>query len=157
MSFDTPRGTRGRKSTSNPLLRLVNRVVVWRARKTGSVTMGPMKVLVLNTTGAKTGEKRETPVGWFPGENGSWLVVASANGAVRNPAWFHNLAAHPDDVTIEVDGRSVPVMAEQLHGAEREAALASIIASAPQFAGYEQKTDRAIPVVRLTEKSVPRA
>lgn len=155
MSFDTPRGTRGRKSTSNPFVRLVNRFMVRRARRSDSAKLGSMRILALTTVGAKSGERREVPVAWFPGEDGSWLVVASANGSARNPAWYHNIAAHPGDVTIEIGERTIAVSPEQLHGQERAAALASIIASAPNFASYNDKTDREIPVIRLTERPAP--
>ena len=60
--------------------------------------------LVLVTVGAKSGEERRIPLGWFPGPDGSWLVVAAAAGAPKNPAWYYNLKAHPDDVSIEVPG-----------------------------------------------------
>jgi deazaflavin-dependent oxidoreductase (nitroreductase family) len=78
--------------------------------------------LVLTTIGRKNGVERQTPVGWFPGQDDSWLIVASAAGAARNPAWYHNLAAHPDQVWIETAGRKAAVTAEQLHGAERDEA-----------------------------------
>ena len=65
--------------------------------------------LILTTVGAKSGAKRTNPVGWFPGHEGSWLIVASAAGAARNPAWYHNIAAHPDEVQIEMKGRTIPV------------------------------------------------
>jgi deazaflavin-dependent oxidoreductase (nitroreductase family) len=84
---------------------------------------------------------------------GSWLIVASANGAIGNPAWYYNIAAHPDKVRIELDGRKIPVLAEQLHGAERDQAWQQIIASAPRFAQYEQKTDRELPIIRLVARS----
>ena len=92
--------------------------------------------LILTTIGARTGAERTNPVGWFPGPDGSWLIVASAAGAARNPAWYHNIAAHPDKVKIEVDGLTVPVTAEQLHGAERDQAWQQVTAAAPRFAQY---------------------
>ncbi|MBC9227243.1 nitroreductase family deazaflavin-dependent oxidoreductase [Aeromicrobium sp. 636] len=155
MSFEAHGGTRGGKTHGGPLTRLVNRFVARRARRSATASMGPMKLAVLTTIGARSGLPRENPVGWFPGGDGSYLVVASANGARNNPAWFHNIAAHPDDVTLEIGPRKIAVSAEQLHGAEREAALRSIIEAAPQFAGYNDKTDRVIPVVRLTERPAP--
>jgi deazaflavin-dependent oxidoreductase (nitroreductase family) len=51
--------------------------------------------LILTTVGAKSGTERTNPVGCFPGKDGSWLIVASVGGAARNPAWYHNIAAHP--------------------------------------------------------------
>lgn len=109
--------------------------------------------LILTTIGARSRARRTNPVGWFPGQDGSWLIVASAAGAARNPAWYHNIAAHPGEVQIEVDGRPIPVTAEQLHGAERDEAWKQITAAAPRFAQYEQKTDRILPVIRLVPAS----
>jgi deazaflavin-dependent oxidoreductase (nitroreductase family) len=93
------------------------------------------------------------PVGRFPGPDGSWLIVASAAGAARNPAWYHNLTAHPDQVWIELPGGKVAVTAVQLHGTERDQAWQQIITAVPRFAAYQQATDRQLPIIRL----VPRA
>jgi deazaflavin-dependent oxidoreductase (nitroreductase family) len=112
-----------------------------------------LNALVLTTIGRKSGVERQTPVGWFPGKDGSWLIVASAAGAPRNPAWYYNLAARPDQVWIETAGRKVAVTAEQLHGAEREEAWRQITAAAPRFAGYQQATDRELPIIRLVPRS----
>ena len=79
--------------------------------------------------------------------------MASAAGAAGNPAWYHNIAAHPDQVTIELTGRTIPVTAEQLHGAERDEAWRQITAAAHRFASYQRKTDRELPVIRLTSRS----
>jgi deazaflavin-dependent oxidoreductase (nitroreductase family) len=92
------------------------------------------------------------PVGWWPGPDGSWLICASANAAVDNPAWYYNLAAHPDQVSIEVNGQAIDVIAEQLRGAEREDAWRQITTSAPRFAEYQTKTDRELPVIRLVRR-----
>ena len=121
-------------------------------RRRGGTFMG-MNALVLTTIGRKSGVERATPVGWFPGEDGSWLIVASAAGAPRNPAWYHNIAAHPDKVRIELAGRTVAVTAEQLRGPEREQAWRQITAAAPRFAQYEGKTDREMPIIRLVRRS----
>jgi F420H(2)-dependent quinone reductase len=61
----------------------------------------------------------------------------------------HNIAAHPDKVQIEMPGRKVPVIAEQLHGTAREEAWRQITAAAPRFGKYQQKTDRELPIIRL--------
>ena len=83
--------------------------------------------------------------------------MAAANGAARNPAWYHNIAAHPDQVHIEVDGHRIGVTAEQLHGAERAKAWRQIAAAAPSFAHYQDKTDRELPVIRLVPRPADRA
>ena len=152
MSFDTPAGTRGARQPSGPFFRWMNKVMSRRLRRKAGKMMG-FNALVLMTAGAKSGAKRTNPVGWFPGQDGGWLIVASAAGAARNPAWYYHIAAHPDDVTVEMDGRTVAVTAEQLHGPERDKAWQQITTAAPRFAKYEQKTDRVMPVIRLVPRS----
>lgn len=153
MSFDTADGTRGARQPGGRFLRWMNKWMMNRIRRTGKAPLMGFDALVLTTIGRKSGVERSTPVGWFPGENGSWLIVASAAGAAKNPDWYHNLAAHPDRVQVETAGRKVAVVAEQLHGMEREAAWRQIAAASPQFARYQQKTDRELPVIRLIPKS----
>ena len=152
MSFDTTAGTRGaRQPRAGMMLRWINKAAVSRFRRKGKM-MG-FTGLVLTTVGAKSGAERTNPVGWVPGPDGSWLIVAAANGAARNPAWYHNIAAHPDEVRIEVDGRQIRVVAEQLHGADRAEAWQQIAGSVPRFAQYQRKTDRELPVIRLVSLS----
>ncbi|MFZ0228296.1 MAG: nitroreductase/quinone reductase family protein [Mycobacterium sp.] len=75
--------------------------------------------------------------------------MASANAAAKNPAWYYNLAGHPDTVQIQIAGRTIAVNAEQLHGNARQQAWRHITRTADRFAKYEQKTDRELPVIRL--------
>jgi deazaflavin-dependent oxidoreductase (nitroreductase family) len=107
---------------------------------------------VLTTVGRRSGEERTSPLGWFAGKDSSWLVDAAAAGAPKNPAWYYNLAANPDQVRIEVPGRKVAVIAEQLHGADRDEAWHQITTAAPQFRKYQEQTDRELPVIRLVPK-----
>jgi deazaflavin-dependent oxidoreductase (nitroreductase family) len=152
MSFDTPAGKRGaRQPRAGLLMRLVNQMAAGRIRRSGKM-MG-FNALILTTIGAKTGAERTNPVGWFPSADGSRLIVASAAGGPRNPAWYYNIAAHPDKVRIEVERRTIGVTAEQLHGQEREEAWQQITAAAPRFAGYQEKTDRQLPVIRLQQSA----
>jgi deazaflavin-dependent oxidoreductase (nitroreductase family) len=151
MAFDTPGGTRGARQPSSLMMRLVNNMAAGRIRRSGKM-MG-FNALILTTFGAKSGTERTNPVGWFPGKDNSWLIVASANGATRNPAWYHNIAVHPGKVRIEVEGQAIPVTAEQLHGADRDQAWQQITASAPRFSQYQQKTDRQLPIIRLVRQS----
>jgi hypothetical protein len=93
VTFDTPAGTRGgRQPRAGLMMRWVNKTAAGRIRRTGKM-MG-FNALILTTIGARTGAERTNPVGWFPGPDRSWLIVASAAGAARNPAWYHNIAAH---------------------------------------------------------------
>lgn len=153
MTFEkTPRGTRGATmpSFAVPVMKFVNGQLIKRFRGSSSgKTMG-LDGLVLTTVGAKTGQKRQTLLGSFPDGDNAWLVVASAGGAAANPAWYHNLAAHPDQAQVEVGGKTVNVTAIQLAGQERDAAWRRITDAQPRYAGYEKKTDRLIPVIRLT-------
>ena len=84
MSFDTPNGTRGSRQPSGPLFRWLNNWASRRLRRKGGKMMG-FNALVLTTVGRKSGIERTNPVGWFPGTDSSWLIVASAAGAARNP------------------------------------------------------------------------
>jgi deazaflavin-dependent oxidoreductase (nitroreductase family) len=152
MSFDTRAGTRGARQPPGPMVRWVNKLAAGRIRRKGGKLMG-LSALMLTTVGRKSGAERTNPVGCFPGKDGSWLIVASAAGAAGNPAWYYNIAAHPDQVQIEVEGRKVAVVAEQLHGAERTEAWGQIAATAPRFGKYQQKTDRELPVIRLVARS----
>jgi deazaflavin-dependent oxidoreductase (nitroreductase family) len=127
--------------------------VMNRIRRKGKMPGLGFDALVLTTIGRRSGLERQTPVGWFPGPDGSWLIVASANGAARNPAWYYNLAAHPDQAWIELPGRKVAVTADQLHGVDRDQAWRQITAAVPRFAAYQRGTDRELPVIRLVPRS----
>ena len=106
-------------------------------------------LLILRTIGAKSGQVRESPVAYFAEDDGAMVVVASKAGLPTNPAWYHNLKANPE-FEVEVGTRTLPVIAEELTGAEREAKWAEIVAKAPGFGEYQEKTTRLIPLVRLT-------
>lgn len=150
MGFDTPAGTRGARPRGGQ--GAVGRWVVQRMmnqhRRNGWKFLG-MDVLFLTTVGRKSGAERTTPVAWFPGGDGTWLIVASAAGSAHNPAWYHNIAAHPDRLQIELQGQKIAVTAEQLTGPAREQAWQHIVATQPRYAKYQQKTDRQLPVIHL--------
>lgn len=154
MSFDTPNGTHGaRQPKAGRLMNWFNGRAAKRIRRKGGKFMG-FDALVLTTVGARSGTERTNPVGWFPtDDDDSWLIVASAAGAAKNPAWYYNIAAHPDKVTIEMAGRRLPVTAEQLHGPERDEAWQRITTATPRFARYQAKTDRELPIIRLTRRA----
>jgi len=152
MSFDTSAGTRGARQPAGRAFRLLNKLAAKRLRRKGDGTFMGFNALVLTTVGRKSGVERTNPVGWFPGKDGSRLIVASAAGAAGNPGWYYNIAAHPDQVQIEVDGQKIAVIAEQLHGAEREEAWQQIVDTTPRFAQYQEKTDRELPIIRLVPR-----
>jgi deazaflavin-dependent oxidoreductase (nitroreductase family) len=153
----SPPGTRGTR-VPKPLLKLfkpLSTLMIRRYRRSGgtrvSSRMG-FPVVLLTTRGAKTGRTRTTPVGGFPEGDNCWLVAASLGGAARHPGWFFNMAKHPDDISLEVDKERFKVRAESLEGPERAEALARIAAIAPRYGTYQEKTDREIPIVRLTRE-----
>ena len=109
-----------------------------------------MTVVTITTTGAKTGQKRSTDLIGIREGPSTWMVVASFAGGIQHPAWYFNMAAHPDGIWIKDGGRQVRVDASSLKGDEADAAYARFVAIWPGYAGYKKKTDREIPVVRLT-------
>ncbi len=94
--------------------------------------------------------ERTQVLGGFADGDDAWLVVASKGGAPTHPAWFINLAKQPDKIWLEVGNRKLAVKAESLTGDERLAAIARIAKIAPRYGAYQNKTDREIPVLRLT-------
>jgi len=120
-------------------------------------------LLQLTTVGAKTGQRRHTTLGYFPdtgggagtadaGKGDSWLIVASAAGSAKHPAWYANLAKNPDKVWVELGperGRVRQVRPESLKGKERARAWEEVVRLAPGYGKYAEQTDRVIPIVRL--------
>jgi deazaflavin-dependent oxidoreductase (nitroreductase family) len=104
-------------------------------------------LMLLTTTGAKTGRQHTTPIVYQP-DGDRVLVFASKAGADTNPAWFHNLVANPV-VTVEVPGDRYEARAVVIAGAERDRLFDAQKARMPGFADYERKTTRKIPVVAL--------
>lgn len=104
--------------------------------------------LTLTVAGRKSGIPRSTPLLCVP-DGGTWLVAGSYFGAPAMPVWVHNLRA-ASTATVSVKGRRHEVVAEELEGAAREEAWATMVRTWPNFTLYAQKTDRVIPVFRLT-------
>ena len=91
-------------------------------------------------------------LGGFPDGENAWLVAATLGGSARHPAWVLNMAKHPDEIWLEVGPERFKVRGESLEGPERDQALARIAAVAPRDGKYQEKTDREIPIVRLTRE-----
>ncbi len=115
--------------------------------KIGGKGLG-MPVLVLTTTGAKSGAPRSVMLTSPLQLGDSYVLVASRGGDDENPAWLHNLRAHPA-VEIELDGRTRPMTARVADAEERAELWPRIIADHANYASYQSKTDREIPVVVL--------
>lgn len=136
------------------LARLGSRIVLRQFRRNGGAkTQGGVDALVLETVGARSGETRRAVLGYLQESPKSWLVIASAIGAARHPAWLHNLAEHPEATIQFGDGRRFDVRAETLEGGERTEAWDRIAVDAPEYVKYGSKTDREIPIVRLRTRS----
>jgi deazaflavin-dependent oxidoreductase (nitroreductase family) len=104
-------------------------------------------VLLLTTTGSKSGKVRTIPLGCFDHKEG-YVIVASNGGQPANPAWYYNLRSNPR-VTVQVLDKVIPVIAEVLSGDARAQAWQKVIATSPSYANYEKKTTREIPLVLL--------
>lgn len=127
-----------------------NRALIEEFRANGGALSGRLAnshILLLTTTGAKTGQERVTPVGY--GMDGDRFIVAAANaGAPAHPDWYHNLLAHPD-VTVEVGPERFAARASVADGAERERLLARQAEIMPWLPAQQEKTSRQIPLVIL--------
>ncbi len=104
-------------------------------------------VLVLITTGRRSGKKRETPLLYVEDGDG-FAVIASNGGAAEHPAWFLNLVSRPE-VEVRVGRRTFPIRAEEARGEERRRLWERAVGMYPPYEDYRRKTDREIPVVAL--------
>jgi deazaflavin-dependent oxidoreductase (nitroreductase family) len=107
------------------------------------------RLLLLTTTGARSGQPHTTPVGYLP-DGGRVLVIASAGGADRHPDWYLNLVANPV-VTVENGTFTYEARASVLEGEERDLLFARAVEADPGWAAYQSKASRTLPVVALTE------
>jgi deazaflavin-dependent oxidoreductase (nitroreductase family) len=116
----------------------------------GTMVSGIFKgapLLLLTTTGARSGRRRTTPLAHTRDGN-RYVVIASKGGAPSNPDWFRNVVAKPE-VTVEVGGESFDARASVPTGSERKRLYDAQAALMPNFAEYQRKTAREIPVVVL--------
>ena len=111
-------------------------------------------VLLLHSIGAKTGQERTLPLMYLREGDGPWYIFASKGGHPNNPDWYHNLKSNPAAAISIGDGTTISrlnVTARVIDGGdERDAIYARQASLFPQFAEYEKKTERTIPVVELT-------
>jgi deazaflavin-dependent oxidoreductase (nitroreductase family) len=112
---------------------------------------GDRPLLLLNTTGARTGQRRTTPMMYVP-DGDRLLVFASNAGAPRHPDWYHNILASPE-VTVEVGAEVYEATAVVTSGAERERLFARTVEQYPFFADHQAKITREIPVVALERRA----
>ncbi len=128
-----------------------NAQIIDEFRANGGRVGGPFEgttLLLLHHTGARSGTSRVNPL-VYSKDGERYVIYASKAGAPTSPDWYHNLKAHPD-VSIEVGTDTIDVSASEATGEERERLFRSQAERSPQFAEYEAKTERVIPVMVLT-------
>jgi deazaflavin-dependent oxidoreductase (nitroreductase family) len=127
-----------------------NRSVIEEFRANGGTVgaFATVPVVLLTTTGAKSGRERVNPLAALPADDGTLYVFASKGGAPTNPDWYHNQLAHPE-VQVEFGRERFPATATPVTGAERDRLYAEQASRVPAFAAYEEATERVIPVVAL--------
>jgi deazaflavin-dependent oxidoreductase (nitroreductase family) len=131
-------------------LQAFNQAIAEEFRANGGKVGGQFanaEILLLNTTGAKSGQPRLSPLAYFR-IDGKLIIIGSFAGADVNPAWVHNLRANPR-ARIEVGTESYDVTARELTPQERDEYFAKISAASPGFADYQAKTSRVIPLFEL--------
>ncbi|MBN9608322.1 MAG: nitroreductase family deazaflavin-dependent oxidoreductase [Actinobacteria bacterium] len=150
-------GTRGRSIRSRdrrlmrPFIGTHRRIIrASRGRILGH--MGGNPLLILTTTGRRTGQPHANPVIGIP-DGDDWLIVASNGGAATQPLWVRNVAAQPH-VTATCRGQTDHYLARILPPDERNASWPALVRAYPAYARMQAKTDRQLPIVRL--EPVPR-
>lgn len=108
-------------------------------------------MILITTTGAKSGEKTTTPLVYLP-DGDRMVIFASMAGAPNNPAWYHNIKAHKD-IVVDIGQGEFEAEALEVTGEERDALYNTQKTRMPAFAEYEQKTTRKIPVIAITRKA----
>ncbi|WP_106402782.1 nitroreductase/quinone reductase family protein [Actinocorallia populi] len=134
-----------------------NDAIIEEFRANGGRVGGPFEggdLLLLTTTGARSGREHTVPLGYVR-DGADLLVVGSAGGSDRHPAWYRNLLAHPM-VRVEIGAETYGAIAVPAEGARREALFTKAVEAAPGYADYQKQTSRTIPVVML-QRSEPEA
>jgi deazaflavin-dependent oxidoreductase (nitroreductase family) len=127
-----------------------NKSIVDEFRANGGKVTGPFTqaaLLLLTTTGAKSGQRRVSPLAYFHIDD-KLIVIGSFHGASVNPNWVHNLRANPR-AHVEVGSDAFDVTARELPPAEREELFPKLTAVAPVIAKSQSKTSRVIPLFEL--------
>jgi deazaflavin-dependent oxidoreductase (nitroreductase family) len=140
--------SRAGRAVMAPVFPRLQRAVFRLTRGRVNVTDILVPSLMLETTGARTGQRRETPLMCVPQPDGSFLVAGSNWAQPRHPAWTANLLAHPE-AEARYRGRAVRVRARLLDGAERERAWPQFEALMPGYRQYEAKAGRSLRIFRL--------
>jgi deazaflavin-dependent oxidoreductase (nitroreductase family) len=124
---------------------LINEFRANGGKVSGQFAGAPM--ILITTKGAKSGQERTTPL-VYTRDGDNYVIIASKGGAPTHPAWYHNLVANPE-ATAEVGTEKFRVRARVAQGEERQRLYDAQAALMPNFAEYQKKTTRQIPVVVL--------
>jgi F420H(2)-dependent quinone reductase len=119
-----------------------------RTRGAEANTLRGRPIVLVTSVGARSGRLRKSPLMRVE-HDGEYAVVASRGGAPTHPVWYHNLVAHPH-VELQDGPARRDYTARELHGAERDVWWERAVAAWPDYADYQLKTDRVIPVFLLT-------
>ncbi|MDO3649553.1 nitroreductase family deazaflavin-dependent oxidoreductase [Nocardia mangyaensis] len=119
--------------------------------RVGGMFEGRDNMVIITTTGAKTGRAITNPLVFLP-DGDRIVLIASNGGADKHPAWYHNLVANPA-LTVEVPGETYTAKAELVDDPERTALFDRMVELLPGFAEYREKTSREIPVFAVYRTS----
>jgi F420H(2)-dependent quinone reductase len=122
-----------------------------RSGGTEGTELNGRRVIILTSVGAKSGKLRKTPLMRVE-HGGEYAVVASLGGAPKHPVWYYNLTANPK-AELQDGAVKKEYQAREVHGDERAAWWERAVAAFPDYAGYQERTSRTIPVFVLTPSS----
>lgn len=151
----TPRPfTKTEVAIANPLIKLMSRVNTWAYRasagRLGGRFRGGAPVMLLTAVGRKTGTRHTTPLLYL--RDGDRVVtVASKGGMDHHPLWYRNLLTNPD-VEVQIGAQVEPMRAHTASDAEKAALWPQLVAMYPDYADYQARTTRSIPVVILSPR-----
>jgi len=143
----------GAEKYSRPDMNAWNRQIMEEFHANGGKVGGAFEgvpLLLLTTTGARSGQRRTTPVGYLP-DGDRLIIFATKGGLPSNPDWYYNLLAHPE-ATVEAGTETFDVSAVVITGEERDQLYARQVERAPVFAEYQARTTRIIPVIALKRR-----
>ncbi len=151
----TPRPfTKTEVAIANPIIKVMSRVNTWAYRATGGRLGGKFRggapVFLLTTVGRKTGRRHTLPLLYLR-DGDAVVTVASKGGMDHHPLWYRNLVAHPD-VEVQIGTEVRPGRARTASAAEKAALWPRLVAMYPDYADYQARTTREIPVVIITPR-----
>ena len=144
----TKPGAAVHRTIAAPLDALIMRITGGRANLAG----GALPLVVLTSTGARSGQARQTPLAYFT-DGDDVILIASNYGGARHPGWYHNLLAHPE-CELHIGPRGGPFTAHETEGADRDGLFQLAVDMYPGYAKYAERTDniRTIRILRLTPR-----